>query len=678
MCKWPGWRWPGVLGGRGNCLQHALSGQVLRDSKLRITSPGMPFSKDEQEKWHRQIAVFFKRTMEDEEAHAAVRAPKAKKRETFTQPRLATLDWLNSVDNALRQGTNQGLERFANVSRHLSQGTVPPVLVFTMDQEQLQWTALYFLMFAPGLQLCTLGIHDNYHRRHNDMMAALKASGMLGQFLCKIPEYNLCYGPWQNSAWLNDFMDGAADVSQGLTPDDPLLLRVWPGICKDLGYVLPEQQDRAARAAFLQDLPGLPVFTGKGPKAATSRWMSWQGSFRFHDRFHHCKLLVAVYVSLKKGWVSSADEIWSADRFLSTQEEAADAADEAGEEIPAPAASSSSGEPPAKKPRIMRPLEALKSTQKGAFKNTFVAVTKAMANPDLLLSARLIAHLTSGLALEHGLTAQTMRGAQKSMELFINWSLHSWMEPLTKMLATLADPSLLDAMGLLVEFNGPRFANISVNSPLVVCEDIHTSTIVRLATELMKARCASMSWHTSSYPGLLAPLLSNDQSIVEQHLQLLKEHVTAYEAAKELTQPELKRIVSRSCMRGTFMEAVIFFAKRAAWHLSPELKELVAAAFKGPRQTKLNEDANQQVRDCETRNAAHKTTRDYAIWHVPISNNLLGKYQLQEMQADPSLPSPQPSTTFFRRTCQDRVPGPRPTCATACCFQRALRALAST
>ena len=100
------------------------------------------------------------------------------------------------------------------------------------------------------------------------------------------PEYNLTYGPWQNSDWLNDFMDGAADVAQHLSANDPLLLRVWPGICKDMGFNAPELQDSVARANFLQSLPTFVslCFVMKGQKAATSRWMSWQTSFRFNDK----------------------------------------------------------------------------------------------------------------------------------------------------------------------------------------------------------------------------------------------------------------------------------------------------------------------------------------------------------------------------------------------------------
>ena len=100
------------------------------------------------------------------------------------------------------------------------------------------------------------------------------------------------------------------------------------------------------------------------------------------------------------------------------------------------------------------------------------------------------------------------------------------------------------------------------------------------------------------------------------------------------------------------MEACIFFAKRADWKASPELLKLVTAAFKGLRQTKMNEDANQQVRDFETRNALNKMRRHFGVWHVPVSGKLLEKYQWQEVSLDPSLPTLQPEPTLFKRTAE--------------------------
>ena len=92
-----------------------------------------------------------------------------------------------------------------------------------------------------------------------------------------------------------------------------------------------------------------------------------------------------------------------------------------------------------------------------------------------------------------------------------------------------------------------------------------------------------MSWHTSAYPGLLAPLLSPDSTVVDFYMQLFKQHALAYEAAKEVRRPEIAHMVSRSCMRGKFMEACIFFAKKHDWRPNPQLLDLVTGAFQGLR-----------------------------------------------------------------------------------------------
>ena len=134
-------------GGGGSCL-----GQVLRDSRFRVASPGNAFRLAAREQWQRQIASYFD-----------VGPPGGKagdsKRRAKPIPRLASFDWLVAVDNSLRWGTGRGLERFAEVDRYLLQGEAPPTLVIAMDQEQTQWAALHFLQHGPPELRC-LGVFE--------------------------------------------------------------------------------------------------------------------------------------------------------------------------------------------------------------------------------------------------------------------------------------------------------------------------------------------------------------------------------------------------------------------------------------------------------------------------------------------------------------------------------------
>ena len=102
---------------------------MLRGSKFRVASPGNAFCVTERKQWQRQITSFFASRSSDK----AGDNNKPKRREEFTIPRLASFDWLVAVDNSLRWGTGQGLERFAETVRYLLQGEAPPTMVFAVD-----------------------------------------------------------------------------------------------------------------------------------------------------------------------------------------------------------------------------------------------------------------------------------------------------------------------------------------------------------------------------------------------------------------------------------------------------------------------------------------------------------------------------------------------------------------
>ena len=175
----PGWH-------AGNCfteqaapsLARILPPKVLRDSRLRVASAGMPFTETEQSAWKRQITDFFGTAAEDTPLDAKKRA----KREKFTVPRLASYDWLMSVENALRFGAGKGFERFTGSDHDLERDIVPATLVLTMDQAQLQWSALNYLTHGPP-KLCCVGLFDPFHRRHNDIEHAMNRSGFTGYFV---------------------------------------------------------------------------------------------------------------------------------------------------------------------------------------------------------------------------------------------------------------------------------------------------------------------------------------------------------------------------------------------------------------------------------------------------------------------------------------------------------------
>ena len=88
------------------------------------------------------------------------------------------------------------------------------------------------------------------------------------------------------------------------------------------------------------------------------------------------------------------------------------------------------------------------------------------------------------------------------------------------MLGTLSDPQKLLRAGFTATVSG-HLANPALTDASVGIADAHVGVCLKFVSELFRARC-SMLWHTSSYPGLLAPLIMDGEVVVVEHTQRLK------------------------------------------------------------------------------------------------------------------------------------------------------------
>lgn len=630
----------------------SVGSQVLRHSRYRVGSVGTDVTKVDVLAWSELQQRFFsgkhcgvqpagsQLALCDGEEHGPHprEEKKAHRRQKLTVPRLATYDWLCALHNALEQGTGSGLERFAGAAQKLAKNEVPAVLSLCMDQEQKQWTAVWFMMFGPP-KLCMVAVPDPYHRRHNDIQHAMARSGLYGHFVRKIIEFNLSYGPWQSAGWMRDIEDAVLDVQKTLTPSDPLLLRLWPAICKDNGWHDFDDQSAAARKDFLEMLPHREPFTDKGPQVSASRWMSWQKAHRFHDPHHHTKLLVFIFICMRKGWVQTWEDIWAPDALIGTPC-ALDSSIAAAAAAPSQPAMASTQPVPAGEnlTQAAAKARAQKKASLAKFKNTFVSVTKGMADSEFLFGTRLLGELTEGEAKAHGAMAQTMRSAESGVQHYIAQSQWEVLRELDVAINALSNGNALERMGLTVSFQSTRVARIRVGDPDVGCEDAQAELCCRFVGELLRQRCGSMMWHTAYYPGLLAPLLSSDPAAVELSMAVFKKHTLAFRAAASCQVSEVTQMHKRCVLQGEFFQACIHFAEKSEWQLSRELNELVAAIFRGFLQTKMNEDANQKIRDRETRACANKVQQHCTQWSVPIKAEVLADYERTEIKANWGLP----------------------------------------
>lgn len=227
--------------------------QVIRNGRLREGAPGTTFIAEETTQWKQRLRHFwFKRKANFD---ASGEGKRKRKKVQDKVPRLASFDVLQALQNALDGHCQRGLEYF------LPDG-VPKCLTIVMDQDSKNWCGFWFL--RNKLRLMVDGVMDPFHRRSNDMSAAIGDAGLrltvAKGHLCN----NIVYGPWQGGAYIRDLEEAAMDISEGLSPHDPLVLHMWPMIMADRDVYNPEDMGTEARTEFLKSLPVTKAFRLKG------------------------------------------------------------------------------------------------------------------------------------------------------------------------------------------------------------------------------------------------------------------------------------------------------------------------------------------------------------------------------------------------------------------------------
>ena len=65
----------------------------------------------------------------------------------------------------------------------------------------------------------------------------------------------------------------------------------------------------AGRKRFLAELPALALVDRDPPTSSPQRWMSFQISSRFLDRYTELDRMLLSFVCIRKGWIESLDEL---------------------------------------------------------------------------------------------------------------------------------------------------------------------------------------------------------------------------------------------------------------------------------------------------------------------------------------------------------------------------------
>ena len=260
-----------------------------------------------------------------------------------TVEREPTCNWLKLIEKRLVDCTEEGFEQYLNVGMLTELGVragvesgdvdteklavlanvqEPKTLFIPSDQESLQLTGTNFL--RGGLQITAEPIADPYHRRPNDIKLSLTEAGLWWTYLDRILLYNISHGPWEKAAWFRQLQHSATQCVRAMSPDDPLLLKLWPSILKDKGIIeqdCEEVSGRAARAAYLRNFDHGQTFSTVGKKCSTGKWFSWQDA---HDKFDPVlgdKALAASKACLEAGFCLASEELLISSLLMQTRVE---------------------------------------------------------------------------------------------------------------------------------------------------------------------------------------------------------------------------------------------------------------------------------------------------------------------------------------------------------------------
>lgn len=205
---------------------------------MRLTKAGQAWSSTEQAKWAEKWLTFLKprkRSAGDTHDSSVRKAKKAR-----TTPRLASLDWMLDINQALAVGRGVGLSSFAKPHEYdvefpllPPEDTDPPVLVFgAMDQESKQRSACCYMAHALRHE----GPMDpaaQPQRTHNDVELCIARAGLRLVWHRRLAIVNCSYGPWNGGLYMRDMEDIGAELGVLLDADHPVLLKVWSRICCD-------------------------------------------------------------------------------------------------------------------------------------------------------------------------------------------------------------------------------------------------------------------------------------------------------------------------------------------------------------------------------------------------------------------------------------------------------------
>ena len=211
--------------------------------------------------------------------------PKRARRFIKAPDHQASLDWIREFDNALRHGARRrwsdfelDLARFKDALAILTVELLfreAPFIASTLDQAPWQMCSSWFLRYHLHINFVPLW-DPGAHRIHNDYKAAIRFAGLQSKVYCCSTLFNFITGPSSSRGkWRKVLTEQVLDIKAFKQEADVCLQLVWAQICRERGWVSPDDTNADARSRFLENIDCEQLVGAVGEMIANARWLSF-------------------------------------------------------------------------------------------------------------------------------------------------------------------------------------------------------------------------------------------------------------------------------------------------------------------------------------------------------------------------------------------------------------------
>jgi hypothetical protein len=245
-----------------------------------------------------------------------------------------------------------------------------------------------------------------------------------------------------------------------------------------------------------------------------------------------------------------------------------------------------------------------------------------------------------------------LRGADTCVSLYVQWAVGRYFDTMFECIQVCQNLDDLNHIGFEVLFSQPNLRRLVGDSPEVHLEDALATSMTSLVVNTLRNTMCSMAFHSVSYPGRLAGLLSDNAATRAGVLQAMERDLHAYEDAvmEAKHHANLRPLVEHSCFNHRFVR--VCFAMAASVdiaHVPEKLQDLLTQVHMGFGQSEIVESGWQRARKVETSQQSNRRMSTMRAWRVPIEANLLQQHDREEvapMQSALKAPRPIPPDIF--------------------------------